>query len=139
MDGYTAANPDWEDTSEHVVNKQDLCASRGEGQNVPRLYFPMKGDGRIDITPTRIGEGGGAPPELWGAWSMQVEHVSASPGFPGPGCFSAHVPLAALPPGPGCFSARGPLAGLPGHFDRNSSKRLQHCSGDPDPIVGSGL
>lgn len=123
MEGYTAANPDWEDTSEHVVNKQDLCASRGEGQNVPRLYFPMKGDGRIDITPTRIGEGGGAPPELWGAWSMQVEHVSASSGFPGPGC----------------FSARGPLAGLPGHFDRNSSKRLQHCSGDPDPIVGSGL
>ena len=99
----------------------------------------MKGDGRIDITPTRIGEGGGAPPELWGAWPMQVEHVSASSGFPGPGCFSAHGPLAALPPGPGCFSARGPLAGLPGHLDRNSSKRLQHCSGDPDPIVGSGL
>ena len=73
-----------------------------------------------------------------GAWSMLVEHVSASSGFPGPGCFSAHGPLAALPPGPGCFSAHGPLAALPGHLDRNSSKRLQHCSGDPDPIVGSG-
>ena len=73
LDGRIYSSQSWSGRHiwTHVVNKQDLslplCASREEGQNVPGVYFPMRGDGRIDITPTHIGEGGGAPPELWGS------------------------------------------------------------------------
>lgn len=39
----------------------------------------------------------------------------------------------------GCLSAHGPLVAFPSNFGRNGSTRLQHCSGDPDPLVRSGL
>lgn len=39
----------------------------------------------------------------------------------------------------GCLNAHGPLVAFSSNFGRSGSTSLQHCSGDPDPLVGSGL
>ena len=121
MKGETAANPDLEDTSGCTCNQARyefaiVCQQR-RGAEGPQSLSAMKGDGRIDIPPPILMREEVCFQSFLGAWSVQVEKVSGIFSFPRSGL-------------PRCTRTAG-----------YSSRQFwqERCSGDPDPLVGSGL
>ena len=88
-----------------------------------RVYFPMGGEGGIDMPPPTLGRSRCGSRVSWEPAVCRRRRHLASSGFRGPAC----------------LCARAPFSALPSNFGRNCSMRLQHGSGDTEPVTGSRL